>query len=56
MPCNCKQSARSKRLSKQATAKATRLANAGVKIKKANPKKAHAKNVKSKTVKPCKCT
>jgi hypothetical protein len=57
MACNCgARSARARRLSIKATKKATRLAAAGVKIKKAPAKKAHAKKAQAKKAKPCKCT
>jgi hypothetical protein len=56
MGCNCRASARSKRLSIKATKKATRLANAGVKIKKAPAKKAPAKRAPAKKAPACKCT
>lgn len=55
MACNCG-SARSRKLSRAATKKATRLANAGVKIKPAHPKKATPKKATAKKAKPCKCT
>jgi hypothetical protein len=56
MACNCPGSARSRKLSKAATAKATRLANAGIKIKPAKPKKASPKRATAKKARPCRCT
>lgn len=56
MPCNCPGSARSRRLSAAATKKATRAANAGIRIKPAKPKKASPKKATAKKAKPCKCT
>lgn len=56
MACNCPGGKRAARLSKTATRRATRLANAGVRIKPAKPKKVSAKNVTPKKVTPCRCT
>lgn len=56
MACNCKGSARSRRLSVKATRVATRKAKAGIPIKKARPKKVTAKKAKPKKASPCKCT
>ena len=42
------------RMKRAAIRKATKAANAGVKIKKANPKKTGAKKAKAKKAPPCK--
>jgi hypothetical protein len=54
MPCDCKPSQRSLRLTRINTQKALTAAKAG-KVKKASPKKATAKKAPAKKAKPCRC-